>query len=294
MDPIEFGKQIGQLVRDAVAKAIGELAARVATFEQRLASIPSGERGEKGEPGPAGADGAAGPIGERGPAGERGEKGEPGDRGEQGERGADGERGPPGPQGEPGRDGADGKSATVNDVRPILEELVRAIPAPKDGSSITIADVEPMVVAWLQSHEAKWQLEFERRAADVLQRSIDRLPKPADGKDGRDGADGFSLDDLQVDFDGERTVTLRFERGALKREYTLMLPVVIDRGVYTEARGYVRGDGVTWAGSFWIAQRATSAKPDASDDWRLAVRKGRDGKNGERGRDYAPPAPVKV
>jgi hypothetical protein len=62
--------------------------------------------------------------------------------------------------------------------------------------------------------------------------------------------------------------------------YELEFPVPIDRGVFKEGEPYVRGDVVTWGGSLWIAQKATSAKPDSPDSgFRLAVKRGRDGKD---------------
>jgi hypothetical protein len=49
---------------------------------------------------------------------------------------------------------------------------------------------------------------------------------------------------------------------------------------------YRKGDGVTWGGSFWIAQKdAPEGRPGLSDDWRLAVKKGRDGRDGRDGID---------
>jgi hypothetical protein len=105
------------------------------------------------------------------------------------------------------------------------------------------------------------------------------------GKDGRDGAngvdgkDGLGFDDLVVDYDGEREFAFKFQRGAEVKAFPFTLPLVLDRGVWREGAAYAKGDGVTWAGSFWIAQRDTVAKPDAGNgDFRLAVKRGRDGK----------------
>lgn len=92
------------------------------------------------------------------------------------------------------------------------------------------------------------------------------------------GRDGLGFEDMAAEYDGERTVVLRFRRGDVNIEKSLVLPILLDRGVWREGEVYQRGDCVTWAGSLSIAQRETSAKPEASDDWRLAVRKGRDGK----------------
>jgi hypothetical protein len=57
--------------------------------------------------------------------------------------------------------------------------------------------------------------------------------------------------------------------------------IVLDAGVWTE-RAYVAGDAVTHGGSLFIAQAGTSERPGKSDDWRLAVKRGADG------RDYRP------
>jgi integrin beta 3 len=77
--------------------------------------------------------------------------------------------------------------------------------------------------------------------------------------------------------DGGRT--LRWAIGETVHE--IKTAIVLDAGVWVEGKDYVAGDGVSFGNSFFIAQRATSSKPP-SDDWRLAVRAGRDG------RDYRP------
>ena len=80
----------------------------------------------------------------------------------------------------------------------------------------------------------------------------------------------------------ERTLLLRFARGDAVREFPVTMPIVLDRGVFREGATYVRGDACTFGGSLWIAQADTSAKPDApASGWRLAVKRGRDGKDGE-------------
>lgn len=98
-----------------------------------------------------------------------------------------------------------------------------------------------------------------------------------DGKDGEPGRDGLGFDDMRME-EREDGCYLVFERGEIVKEFRL--PVVIDRGVYSAGKVYRKGDGVTWAGSFWIAQEDTSEKPDTGKGWRLAVKKGRDGKDG--------------
>lgn len=200
-----------------------------------------------------------GPQGERGADGEPGPQGEQGPQGEPGQVGAQGDPGPAGPQGERGEDGA---SVTVEDIKAVVD-----------------------------ARAAEWELDFERRAQDVLQRAIDRMTPPKDGRDGKDGIDGkdgqdaLGFDDMSVDQDEDGRVTLRFVRGDVVREFPLRFPVFVDRGTYRDGDSYERGNGVSWGGSFWIAQKAGKlGKPGAgNEDWRLAVKRGRDGPAGPKG-----------
>ena len=194
-----------------------------------------------------------------------------------------------------GAPGADGKSVTVDDVLPALkshaEELIAAIPVPKDGrdgvdgtdgidgKSVTLEEVDSR----LESNVASWALDFERRAQDLLMRCIETAPKPKDGRDGADGRDGVGFDDLDLQHDGCGNLTIRFARGEEVKEFALNLPVFIDRGVYREdVSDYKSGNGVTFGGNFYLAQKDNPiGKPGLSEDWRLACKKGRDGKNYE-------------
>jgi hypothetical protein len=257
-----------------------------------------GVDGKDGVPGRDGVDGKKGENGQQGPAGEKGDKGEPGKDGKDGEPGEPGPDGPQGPAGESGiagkdgRDGIDGKDGTpgrdgkdgLNGERGAAGEKGEK---GADGKSFTIEDakslLEPMV--------AQWALDFERRAQGILQGAIERIPVPKDGKDGtagkdgRDGIDGFKLDDFEavLDTDG-RTVFLTLVSGDKKSHKHLKFPVVLDKGVFREGGPsenslYEKGDGVTFGGSFWIAQKdEPQGKPGQSPDWRLAVKKGRDNK----------------
>jgi len=119
-------------------------------------------------------------------------------------------------------------------------------------------------------------LEYERRTADIVQRAIAALPAPKDGAPGRDG---WSPDDISLSVHG-RTLVVDFKNGthAVSRE-TQIEGLVLDAGVYKPATHYVKGDGVTYGGSLWIAQRDTELSPGGSNgDWRLAVKRGRDAK----------------
>jgi hypothetical protein len=252
---------------------------------------------------PAPAPGKDGKDGEQGSQGEPGEKGLDGADGKDGRDGIDGksayelavEHGFDGSQkewlksihgedGANGRDGIDGKDADPDLIRAEVKNAVEAIPKPQDGrdgrdgvdgKSFTVEEVESI----LENHFAKWELNFERRATDLLQKAIDRVPAPKDGKDGADGRDAFDLDDIELlQSDDGRTITLAFRRGDVVREKSFTLDVVLDRGTFRKGDTYQKGDGVTYAGSYWIAQKKTADSPP-SDNWRLAVRRGKDGKD---------------
>ncbi len=170
----------------------------------------------------------------------------------------------------------DGASVTLDDIAPLIADQVKAavaaLPVPKDGKSFTIDDVRHI----LEAEQAKWALEFERRASDVLQRAIERMPAAKSGRD------AFDLDDIDLSqSDDGRTITLAFRRGDDVREKSFTLAVMLDRGVYQPDRQYAKGDGVTYGGSFWIAQKDSPARPDSGDGWRLSVKRGRDGKDGK-------------
>lgn len=209
--------------------------------------------------------------------------------------------------GKDGENGKDGASVFFEDVLPVLQkqidEHLTTIPVPQDSKSVTVEDVTPLI-----------QSEVERRVSElptpkdgrdgrdgidvkdlfraeggvlVATMSDGRVKELGQfvGKDGdnglpgKDGSDGVGFDDLSVSYDGEKTVTLRFTKGEQVKEFPLIMPVVIDRGVFSEGKTYLPGDGVTWGGSLWIAQEETGEKPDTAKGWRLAVKKGRDGKD---------------
>ncbi len=166
-----------------------------------------------------------------------------------------------------------GKDADPQTIRAMVLEEVKNIPLPQDGKSITVDDVNPL----LEIAVSKWALDFERRAHDVLQTAVERLPKPKDGEKGASGADGFGIELFEQK--DARTVVAIYKRGDETITQEFKFPAVIDQGVFKSGDDYEAGDGVTYAGSFWIAQKDTTESPGNSSDWRLAVKRGKDGKD---------------
>jgi len=104
-----------------------------------------------------------------------------------------------------------------------------------------------------------------------------------DGARGSNGQDGLGFDDLAVLHDGERGFTFRFVKGERVKEFTVTVPVMLYRGVYSEGKSYAQGDTVTWAGQLYHCQKPTMVKPEEmSRDWQLAAKRGRDGKDGAK------------
>jgi hypothetical protein len=60
-------------------------------------------------------------------------------------------------------------------------------------------------------------------------------------------------------------------------------PSLVYRGIWNENEQYEQGQFVTDHGSLFYCERLTRARPSAgSPDWRLAVKRGRDGKDATR------------
>jgi hypothetical protein len=205
--------------------------------------------------------------------------------------GKDGKEGAPGKDGLDGKDGAPGKDCDMGAVFAHIDALVKAIPAAKDGKDgqpgvngkdgrdgVDGKDAEPVseaaiadaVAAKFERRFSDMALSWERQARDEFQRAIDRMPAPKDGRDGKDAAPIESLEITQT----ERSVTIKL--GSVER--TIKLDTILDRGVWEQKR-YEKGDAVTYGGSLWIAQQDTTDAPGASKAWRLAVKKGRDGRD---------------
>jgi hypothetical protein len=310
-----IGKELAGACRQFVTDQIGPLTEQMKAFADRVAAIKDGQDGrdgldgkdgqkgldgEPGQPGPAGEPGINGKDGAPGERGEVGPAGAPGQKGLDGAPGAAGADGLPGPKGEPGADGAAGApGADGKDGRDGLDGKDGAPGRDgADGKSVGLDDIRGAIEVEI----ARALLDLERRAMDVIQRAVDRIPPPIAGKDGahgKDGADGFGFEDLQVEFDGERQFTFVGRRGDVSKTFgSFTVPATIHRGVFSEGKTYEKGDGVTWNGSWWVATDTTSAKPGLptaeSRAWLLTVKKGSDGKQGPQGPAGEPPKPVRV
>lgn len=252
IDPEEFGKAMGAIVREATAPLIE----RIAQLEKALAERPDLE---------AIAKQAAALV-------PKPKDGEPGRDADMGALKADlvelvSKAVADLPQPQPGKD------ADMDVLRAHLDGLVKSLELPKGPSVDEIAST-------FERRFSDLSLSWERQARETFEKAADRMPIPKDGKDGRDALPLESFD-LMLSDDG-RTVTVKMQAGETVVEKSLKIAAVLDRGVFSAEKSaeYEAGDGTTYGGCYWIAQKdAPEGVPGSSTDWRLAVKKGRDGKD---------------
>lgn len=257
-------KDISGTIKESISNAVKQVSekydARILELEEVIKSIPAPEKGDKGDS--VTIDDVKPLVDEavKGidlshleqmiqdaidaiPEVKDGVDGKDGENGKDGKDGADGRDGT---DGKDGKDGVDGLSPTADEVAKSMEHIF-----------------------------AKWAFDFERKADAVLEKAIDRMPKPKDGRDAID-IDGFDM----VLGDDDRTVTVSLKRGETIIEKSIKVPNIIDKGVFKHNQEYEKGDAVTFGGCLWICQEKTSKNEpsSASDVWRLAVKRGRDGR----------------
>ena len=195
-----------------------------------------------------------------------------------------------------GADGKDGASVCIDDVMPALTERVDAflasIPAPQDGKDGAPgkdgADGAPGEKGADGAGIA--DLLIDRDGALVATMTDGRIKSLGpvigrdgingkDGTDGKNGADGFGFDDVDFVYDDTGRAVAQFQRGDVVK--SIALPGFVDRGIFRDGEKYARGDATTFGGNLWLAQEPTTEKPGDGKGWRLAVKKGRDGRDGE-------------
>ena len=198
----------------------------------------------------------------------------------------------------------DGRDADPREVEALVDQRVeRAIaglelprPAPVDPASL-----RPIVAELVEDR-------VDRTVEQTVERAIAGLEMPRDGRgiagtliddngdlvvtytDGENqragrvkGRDGADLEHLAFETPDGRRFTVRARSGAREFVSEFTVPSVIDRGIWQASSAYDVGDGVTFKGSYWIAEAETNARPGTPDSgWRLAVKRGRDGRPDRR------------
>ncbi len=203
----------------------------------------------------------------------------------------------------------DGKSITLEDVQPIIKAIETELERKADQAIQKAIDKIPPPIAGKDGENGLDGRHGEdgKNAADIVvldgidterkyQRGVYasfrggmicsyRATDPiGEGDIAKAGwqvvMNGIDTESEQV-VDGGRFVekTTRYTNGKqFVRKQKFMS--VLDQGVYKSGASYLEGDAVTYAKSLWIAQKDTTNPPgNGSPDWRLAVKRGADGKD---------------
>ncbi|WP_431625760.1 phage gp6-like head-tail connector protein [Citrobacter braakii] len=196
-----------------------------------------------------------------------------------------------------------------------VKQAFESIPVPKDGKSVTVDDLRPLVEEVVNALIPE-PVDVEKLAQDLLS----KIPVPEPGSDGRDAlaielepfidekksyprgtyathkgglwrshekthgmrgweciVDGVS--DIDIKQDNQRTFSISLVRASGTVEVkSFDIPVTIYRDVFKSGTEYQPGDTVTWGGCMWHCNEKTCDKPGetGSKGWTLAVKKGRD------------------
>lgn len=168
----------------------------------------------------------------------------------------------------PGKDGKDGDKGDPGEP----------------GKSVTLEDVS----LFLDAAIAKHVLDFERRANETLAKAIDKIPAP---KDGRDGVD---LTELSLDYDGERTVTVNGRTGTVTKRVPVPLwRGYWSPGVVAEKADILTHNGTAYI-AIVDNPKCEPGVGKYDHEWKVFARKGRDGRDGRNGIDKTAPVKVKT
>jgi len=165
-----------------------------------------------------------------------------------------------------------GKDADMEVLKSHVGELVKAI---QPAAPLPVPSVEE-IAGTFERRFSDLTLSWERQARDTFGKAADRMPKPKDGRD------ALNLEDFDITLaDDGRTVTIKMQAGETVIKKSVKIAAVIDRETFKHDAIYEKGDGVSYGGSFWIAKcDAPKGVPGSGEtDWRCAVKKGRDGKD---------------
>lgn len=171
-----------------------------------------------------------------------------------------------------------GKDADMDEIKRYLDELLLKHAEQQRPPALDIAPTVEEIAAHFERRFSDLTLAWERQVREATEKALDKIPVPENGKPGRDA---LELEDFDLSLGEDmRTVTLSLKRGDVSVVKSVRLATVIDRGQYNSKNVYERGDGVSHGSSFWIAQADDpEGAPGTCDDWRLAVKKGRDGRD---------------
>lgn len=281
---------------------------------------PPGLPGEPGPQGPIGPEGKQGEPGPSGPLGERGQDGVPGLQGLMGPQGPQGDapsllineagemvsvlsdgstmtvgnvRGDDGKDGASVMDGAvDSNGQLVlrmSDGRIINAGAVRGEPG-KPGKDGEIGRpgrdaLEIQIIQGIDESKSYAEGVCARYRGGVVRAF--RQTDPIENGDITNFGWGVILEGIaeqheQMTDEGRMIVRTTVYTSGKTVTARMQTALPIQRGLWKEGT-YQHGDMVTRDGSIWHCERQTTETPGTSPDWKLTVKRGRDGKDGKPG-----------
>jgi hypothetical protein len=155
-------------------------------------------------------------------------------------------------------------------VSQAVEKAVAAMPKPRDGRDALDLEIIEAIEAGKSYAAGTFALHdggmmLAVRDTDPIETAS--IPEAAGWKVTQDGIKAVAAELVDP-----RTYRITIERTSGKVDVKEFEPpcINIDKGVHRRGMKYRAGDGVTFDGSFWIAQRDTDQTPP--QDWRLAVK----------------------
>lgn len=198
-----------------------------------------------------------------------------------------------------GKDGKDGASVSIDDLLPHVEkmakELFNSIPKPKDGErgergepgkDATDIHILPAIDFEKSYPRGTWAHHngglYKSHANTLGERGWDCVIN--------------GIDAIDVDKSGDREITVKItdSRGEQVVK-TFSMQNVIYQGIYDEKKDadYEDGDMVTCGGSVWHCLSKNPGRPgDSNPNWKLAVKRGQNGKDGRNGIDFTKPVTI--
>lgn len=155
----------------------------------------------------------------------------------------------------------DGKDCDMSAVKALVDEAVKSLPTPKDGAGVAGAMID---------RDGNLNLTLSNGDVKNLGRVV-----------GKDGVDGISLESFDLEYLPEtHEVALKASCAGRVKELRYPAGGIRPAGYWRDGSKAKAGDVWTRNGSMWIAKRDTSSSPEPkSEDWYLAVQKGRDGES---------------
>jgi len=183
--------------------------------------------------------------------------------------------------------GDKGDSVTVDDVAPLVvaevSKAVAALPAPKDGDDADPAEVARHLVPEVERAVA----QLPRVTGVLIDKQGDLVVSLSDGSSkslgGVLGRDGSGFDNIES-IEDDLTFGVRFGNGGSAKEIRWAKATLADtdQGVFRDGMNLRRGHTVTFGGSYWLARKDNPGKPGENDNWRMIVKRGRDGKDKDK------------